>query len=153
MYFVLQREHFGKIHERFRGCLEFSKYVTSNNSDKEYEEKFQRGGTMITSSGPICARVIETGKDKRSLGRWSWIFLQGTKVMTMIIITIYQPVYSTGALSTYQQQKASLLQEGIHKLPRENILKELGQQIKEWFGQGHKCLFVEISMMTLEGTK
>jgi hypothetical protein len=46
------------VQERFSGRMEIGKFVTSNNRDKEYKEKFQREGTMITCTGSVCTRVI-----------------------------------------------------------------------------------------------
>jgi hypothetical protein len=53
----MENEH--NLKERFKGCLEFAKYVTSHSNDKNFDEKFQRGGTMITCSGSTCARIIK----------------------------------------------------------------------------------------------
>jgi hypothetical protein len=66
--------------ERFRGHSEFSKIVTSNNGDKTYEDKFQRGGTMMMCQGRSCGRIISTGYDDNILGRWTWIKLRGCKL-------------------------------------------------------------------------
>jgi hypothetical protein len=106
-----------KVNERFRGKLEFAKYTTSHNEDRQYKEKYQRGGTMIVANGNICARIVETGQEK-GLGRWSWIKIRGCRGLTVIIATIYRPVYAEGALSTYQQHKSMLLLQGINKCPR-----------------------------------
>jgi hypothetical protein len=58
----------------------------------------------------------------------------------LVIVTVYRPVYSQGALSTYQQHKAQLLEEGITKCPRQQLLDDLGQQINEWQSQGHQII-------------
>jgi hypothetical protein len=129
-----------KVKERFKGCFEFAKHVTSHNNDKDFSEKFQRGGTMITASGPICARIIKSGGDQRTLGRWSWIQIRGNKGISLIIATVYRPVFSTGALSTYQQQKTRLLQENIDQCPRQVLLEDLGQQIETWRNEGFQVM-------------
>jgi hypothetical protein len=119
-----------KLQERFRGKLEFAKFVSSHNLDKNYKDTFQRGGTMTVCSGPMCARVVENGNDKRRLGRWSRIKLRGCKNRTLVIVTLYRPVYSQGALSTYQQQKSVLLDDNVTECPRQVILTELEKDIK-----------------------
>jgi hypothetical protein len=101
--------HHHQIKERFQGKLEMAKYVPSYNKDEHYKEQFQRGGTLTVCLGHTCARTIQTGTDIRNLGRWSWIQVRGSKGLNLIVATLYRPVKSTGALSTYQQQKNVLL--------------------------------------------
>jgi hypothetical protein len=49
-----------RIAERFRGKLEFAKYITSHNTDKDYKTKQQSGGTMTICTGNICARTYDS---------------------------------------------------------------------------------------------
>jgi hypothetical protein len=76
------------LKERFKGKLEFAHYVSSNNLDKQYKEQYQRGGTLI-NSGSICARIIESRRDKSILGRWSWVCLRGENNSTLVVCTVY----------------------------------------------------------------
>jgi hypothetical protein len=61
----------------------------------------------------LSHRVIESGKDPRKLGRWTWLKLQGKNGINIRVITIYRPVFSNGPTSTYQQQQTELLVELI----------------------------------------
>jgi hypothetical protein len=65
------------------------------------------------------------------MGRWPWIKERGKNNITLIVCTVYRPVKSEGALSTYQQQKSILLEEGKDKCPRAELLTDLETQIKE----------------------
>jgi hypothetical protein len=105
------------ISERFRGQLEFSKFIYSNNTDKQFTDTYQRGGTITVCQGPMCARMISNGVDSSRLGRWSWIKIRGSRDITLVIITMYHPVFNTGALSTYQQQKAVRLDKDDDSCP------------------------------------
>jgi hypothetical protein len=129
-----------RIKERFKGSLEFAKFVTATNKDKELKEPFQRGGTMTICSGPICARTVDAGCEKHVLGRWSWIKVRGCQGLTLIVATLYRPVTASGALSTYQQHKSVLMDNNIDECPRENILVELGKQIRIWLDEGHQII-------------
>jgi hypothetical protein len=129
-----------QIAERFRGKLEFAKYITSYNNDDQYKEQFQRGGTLTVVLGHICARTVKVGGDTRTLGRWSWTQIRGSKGLILIIATLYRPVVSKEALLTYQQHKSILLEEGISTCPRQNILEEIGEQIRNWVTQGFQII-------------
>jgi hypothetical protein len=129
-----------KIQERFRGGLEFAKYVVSNNKDANYKEKFQRGGTLTVCQGPICARTIASGVDTSTLGRWSWIQVRGRHDLSIIVVTVYRPVYSEGPLSTYQQHRSVLLNSGIDTCPRKKLLEDLGTQAQKWLAEGHQLI-------------
>jgi hypothetical protein len=125
-----------KLYERFRGSLEFSKFVSSNNKDIHYKDKFQRGGTLTICQGAICARTISSGTDSSTMGRWSWIQVRGRHGLALIVVTIYRPVFSDGPLSTYQQQRCILLDRGIDTCPRQQILDDLAIQIERWKAEG-----------------
>jgi hypothetical protein len=142
-----------RINERFRGQFEIAKHVTSYNKDPEFKEQFQRGGTIISSVGPVCSRIIEQGNDPRSLGRWSWIKLRGAKNMSLVVITVYRPVYATGALSTYQQQKTKLLQDDITECPRAVLLQDLGTQLKDLIKDNNQIIVCGDFNENVQGTK
>eukprot|EP00979_Chaetoceros_neogracilis_P017703 scaffold10267_cov270-Chaetoceros_neogracile.AAC.1 len=52
----------------------------------------------------IVSRIAEKGQDKRKLGRWSHIDIQGKNSLMTTIITCYCPVISSGPASCYSQQ-------------------------------------------------
>jgi hypothetical protein len=129
-----------RLNERFRGHFEFSNMITSHNKDSTYKEKFQRGGTLMVCNGPACGRIIEKGTDDIILGRWSWMKLRGSKGLTLVIASLYRPVKSNGALSTYQQQKNVLRDMDIDVCPRQMLLQDLATQIKKWKLEGHQVI-------------
>jgi hypothetical protein len=133
-----------RIQERFRGHLEFAKYVYSNNKDAEFKEKYQRGGTLTICQGPSCGRVIEWGSDPTLLGRWSWVKIRGCNGLQLLVVTLYRPVISQGALSTYQQHKNILLDKDIDECPRKVILDDLQQEIIKWKDEAMKTISIWI---------
>ena len=71
---------------------------------------FQRGGTAISIMDDVACRAIKSGGD--SLGRWSWIQIQGKKDRTIIFMSIYLPVRSHEIGSTYMQQQRVIINKG-----------------------------------------
>ncbi len=129
-----------RIHDRFCGKFEFSKFVSSNNKDTSFQEKQQSGGTLIICHGHTCARVMEWGTDKSVLGRWSWIRLRGSNGRTFRFATVYRPVTSNGAASAYQQHRQILLEQGIDTCPRKQLLTDLQEAISEWIATGDQIV-------------
>ncbi len=60
--------------------------------------------------------------------------------MKLRIITIYRPVYSTGTLSAYQQQRNILLDNDIDTCPRTQLLLELRDCVVKWKNQGEQII-------------
>ena len=58
-----------------------------NNTRFTPESKFQIGGTVTMTVEDVAPRVIETGSDSRSLGRWSWIRTCGKGNLTTRFVT------------------------------------------------------------------
>jgi hypothetical protein len=87
---------------------------------------------MMISNGPMCGRVLKTGRDSNILGRWSWIILRGCKGVTLVIATLYRPVINTRLLSTYQQHKNVLRDQDMDVCPRKKLLDDLALQIQIW---------------------
>jgi hypothetical protein len=129
-----------RVHERFRDNLEFAKYVATNNRDRSYTEKFQRGGTLIVSQGNVCGRTYAYGSDNSILGRWSWIKVRGRHGLSLVLVTVYRPVHSEGILSAYQQHRSVLLDSGIDTCPRQQLLEDLRQDIQKWLLEGHQII-------------
>jgi hypothetical protein len=111
-----------RVRERFKGKLEYAKFITSNNKDTNYTGSYQPGGTMMIVNGNICGRVYESGTEENTLQRWSWIKLRGKQNKNVVIVTVYRPVRSQGPTSAYQQHKSILLSNDIDDCPRIQIL-------------------------------
>jgi hypothetical protein len=85
---------------------------------------------MITVNG-AAHRIILSGTDKTTIGRWSWTLLHGKENIMVRVVTLYRSVYSIGATSTYQQQKRRLLDCDIDLCPRERFLIDLTDELKQ----------------------
>jgi hypothetical protein len=129
-----------KCSERFRGHFEFAKIITSNNKDNTYSDKFQRGGTLMVCQGHTCGRVISSGTDDNILGRWTWMKLRGCRGLSVVIATVYRPVFNKGALSTYQQHKNVLRDKDIDTCPRKQLLDDLAEEIKKGKNDGNQVI-------------
>jgi hypothetical protein len=53
---------------------------------------------------------------------------------------VYRPVHALGSLTTYQQHKSVLLEEGCSECPRLNILNELRKEIEKWLIAGYQVI-------------
>ncbi len=129
-----------RVYDRFKGKLEFSKFVSSNNKDPEFLEKQQSGGTLIVCQGHACARVMDCGSDDSILGRWSWLRLRGSNGRTLRFVSVYRPVFSNGATSAYQQHRSVLIEQGIDDCPRHTLLQDLQKQLVKWVGEGDQLI-------------
>jgi hypothetical protein len=124
-----------KVNEHFRGHFEFAKIITSINKDRLYTDTYQRGGTLMVCNGSMCGRIMATGDDQL-LGRWTWMKLKGSNGLMVVIVTVYRPAVSEGALSTYQQHKNVLRDQDIDDCPRKKLLDDLSVEIKQWQEEG-----------------
>jgi hypothetical protein len=128
------------LHERFRGSLEFAKFISANNRDPTFTERKQSGGTMMVTNGHMCGRIINTEIDKQNLGRWCSLLLRGKNGLTLRIITLYRAVASAGHLSAYQQQRNILLDQDIDTCPRSQLLIDLKDFIQTCKGAGEQII-------------
>jgi Reverse transcriptase (RNA-dependent DNA polymerase) len=129
-----------KLFERFKGKLEFAKYVSSNNKDQSFVGTFQPGGTLTVTTGNICGRIFGAGQEDHVLQRWSWIHIRGKNQHKLAIINLYRPVKANGPLSTYQQHKRILLEQDIDTCPRKQLLEALGTVIDMWKRDGFSII-------------
>jgi hypothetical protein len=141
-----------QIRERFRGLFEFSKIVSANNRDKTFDTKQQSGGTMMILQGFCCSRAFDVESDPLKLGRWCSLVLRGKRGMKLRVITMYRPVFSTGPLSAYQQQRNVLLDHDIDDCPRLQILNELRDSIVKWKNQGEQLLVIGDFNESIQGS-
>lgn len=70
---------------------------------------YKSGGTGVVSSHTMEPRVISIGNDKRCLGRWAWIWLQG-KDKAVTIMLAYRPYIPSlsGVQIVYEQNSRTL---------------------------------------------
>lgn len=129
-----------RLNERLRGKLEFMRFSHSYNKDFNITDKLQYGGTMLISQGSSSGRVIATGQDPCQLGRWSWMTFRGKNNLVLWVVTLYRPVISYGASSTYQQHQLFMNQFHLTGCPREKLLSDLQEQIEKWTEQGERLI-------------
>ena len=70
--------------------------------------KYELGGTGLISSSIGTTHTIDAGEDKRHLGRWNWITIQGQRGNKTTIISLYRPAEGQ---QTLQRQYARLCEK------------------------------------------
>jgi exonuclease III len=129
--------------ERFRGYFNKLKMAYGNNlTDTTFQDTSQIGGTMLFSTNDTVSRINDNGTDKSKLGRWTWFRLQGRQGITLRIVSVYRPVYSTGVLSTYQQHRQYLLAKDIDICPRQAFFDDLDKELQTWFDEGDQIIIM-----------
>ena len=72
---------------------------------KEYDVKFQVGGTMTIATNKNTSYILDKGEEAKDLGRWTWITVANPQhTIKTTIITAYVPCNSRGEFTTYSQQ-------------------------------------------------
>jgi len=93
--------------------------------------------TGIVVLNTLSHKALKPGRDDKGLGWWSWVRLQGHSGHILRIVSAYQPCYSSGPLSTYQQQVWHLaLNKGTKSL-KATFLTKLVTAIKQWQAEGN----------------
>lgn len=110
-----------RLQERLRGRFEFHNKSYSYNANYSTREQFQYGGTLSIAQGSCCGRIVKVGSDPCQLGRWNWVLMRGRNQKLIRIITVYRPVVSHGATSTYQQHRQFFNTKSINKCPRQML--------------------------------
>ena len=106
-------------------------------------DKFQPGGTGVISTNSYAHRVMEKGKDSSGLGRWSYTKYRGKDGMNLVVISVYRPVVNTSGESpnsTWNQHKRHFSGIGLDINPREKLLQDLGQQMRNWYREGSQLI-------------
>ena len=125
-----------QIIERTRGWWENSHWSISFNKREEHPIAHQPGGTGLTVFNAFSHKALKPGRDDEGLGRWSWVRLCGHSGHVLQIVSAYQPCYSTGPLSTYQQQVRYLAAKDCTDTPKNRFLMGLTMAIKQWRTKG-----------------
>ena len=110
-----------------------------NNTMDLTADKFQPGGTGIISTNESAHRIMCKGADSTGLGRWSWNKYRGKYRMTLIIVSVYRPVINASGESpnsTWNQQKRYYVSIDQDINPRQQLLHDLGIQMREWYRDG-----------------
>lgn len=131
-------------HNRTRTWWESSKSSISYNTNDSSSTAFQPGGTITQAINKAAHRVIETGRDKSNLGRWSWIKLQGKNNIKLRVITAYRPCKpsSAGPNTAYSQQERFFDITDRAICPRQAVLSDLGAEITQSKNEGDQIVLL-----------
>ena len=120
--------------------------VTTSCSNLPVKGIWQPGGTLISSNGAVQNRLIESGSDPTSMGRWSWQTFRGQDNIKICFITAYrvcqQSITTAGEFTSFRQQWLDLRQRGHENPnPRQQFLRDLQVVILDFTLQGYDiCL-------------
>jgi hypothetical protein len=82
----------------------------------------------------------ESGKDPTGLGRWTVITIHGEGVQTRLVCG-YNPCFSTGHSTSYQQQRRFFLQTRQElTCPRKKFHDDLVAQLNKWRDEGDRLI-------------
>ena len=102
----------------------------------------QPGGCMITSANSVKRKIMGCGADTRLLGRWAWTRYQGKHELSLRVITAYRPGTTAGAHTVFSQQRSYFDNLDDERHPRESMLQELCEAIKEWQEEGDRIILL-----------
>lgn len=96
-----------RLAERIRDYRRRQIRVASSNNCYESIERFQWGGTSAIAFDALANMLRASGADESSLGRWSWIPLEGHNNRLVRVVSAYNPCCtSTSKFATvYSQHK------------------------------------------------
>ena len=123
-------DNVNKWHNRLKGRSHgVSTSLGYNTLEGEITDKRQYGGTAVIANSRLTSIKVQSGKDSRGLGRWSWIRC-GKNGKHTTFISAYRPVVATsGGGSTVYDQHLRHLEEGEN--PRKVMLRELADFVIE----------------------
>jgi hypothetical protein len=100
----------------------------------------QFGGSCKITINRTCYKIITSGLNEQRMRRWSWSLLNGRNSLRLRILTLYIPVKSFGAASTYQQQQQLLHESDIAACPRTQSMTDLRLLLQLWTTVGDKVI-------------
>jgi len=111
------------LYSRVKSMWREFKTITSHNFT-ENMGKCQRGGTCMFTVAQISHRMSKSGKDKRGLGRWTWMEFQGRGNLRTRIITAYRPglkPHSSKLTTVYDQHMRYIRKKALSSTPKRVI--------------------------------
>jgi len=93
-----------QLSKQTRGWWEISQWSLMYNRQEINRFPHQAGGTGILCVNQVAHWAQCPGDDPLGLGQWCWTCLWGPMDFFVRIITMYQPCFSMGPQTTYQQQ-------------------------------------------------
>ncbi len=128
--------------DRTRGWWENAHWTTDFNKREQNPIVHQPGGTGIVVLDALSHRALRPGGDESGLRRWSWVRLRGQSGHILRIVCAYRPCFSSGPLSTYQQQVRHLAKQHRTDSPKNLFLMDLAKAIQEWQTEGDTVILM-----------
>ena len=112
---LLPRRH--NILEKGLSWFENKKIVTAYNSIDRACHFYQPGGTCTIARDEMALRLVDSGVDTKSIGRWSWTRHRGCNNRIIRFVSVYVPHPSNkfGKKKVFHQQQRALLKLGSTK--------------------------------------
>ena len=130
-----QKGQIQEIKYTFMRKFRSSRTTTSCSSCPAAVDTYLPGGTMLTTLGRWCGRIVDSGSDE--LGRWSWQKMLGKSGKIILIISAYRVSQTSlpGPTTAYAQQYQMLLdKDKTNPQPKTQFIQDLIpfiQQAKE----------------------
>ena len=130
------------IWSRTRGWFENQRTIAHHNLHDNKCKYYQPGGTAIIAQGDTALRQLDSGGDKRKLGRWSWYRIRGKNNKTVRVVSIYVPHTNKtqGKSNVYSQHQDALLTMGITKDPIEIFWGDMWEEVDKWIDEGDQIV-------------
>ena len=115
----------------------------STSIAKSHTGRYLPGGTTTCIVGKQSSRVVNSGTGIASMGRFSWILLQGKAERKILLLSVYQSCQTkkTGPYTVHAQQSHILCQQGhTDPNPRRQCIKDLIKCINQQIQRGHEII-------------
>jgi len=124
------------------GWWENSHWSLSHNQTEANAGMQQPGGAGLLCVNQVTHQTMCPGDDPSGLGYWSRIRIRGPGGFFLWVVAMYQPCFSTGPLTMYQQHIHRLTALNQTECPREAILIDIAKQIQKWQDDGDQVLLL-----------
>jgi len=116
-----------RLYSRSRHWRETCSLIQTHNLKATNRRCNQYGGVAQWTIGKDTNRIAGSGRDEHSLGRWTWVRLNGRNNKSLKILTVYRVATPIGGpFTVYAQQRTALLEGNNERCPRKAFLEDLG---------------------------
>ena len=106
------------------------------NSSDTISEKSQYGETTLIIMNMLAHRYMGNGVHETKLGQWAWIRYREKEGKVFHVVSVYRTCILGKYNSAYLQQMQYLLKHNDVRCPREVILEDLAEHIREYKEKG-----------------
>jgi len=120
------------FYSRIKSMWREFRTVTSHNITEKMG-RCQRGGTCMFAVNQISHRMTSSGKDKRGLGRWTWMEFQGQGNHKTRVMTAYRPgskPHSSKLTTVYDQHMRYIRKKALNTDPRALFDKDIKYDLR-----------------------